>query len=149
MTSLAHALIGATIAAKFPHSMGLVAGISLFTHFACDCIPHWDLGTNWRLRPRTVTGLLALGETALAVGGTFFLFVHFVPSAFTLLVAIIFSLLPDWLEAPYFILLPKAPKIFYYIYKMQSVVHEKLCWPWGILTQIATVAAFLIVGFAI
>ena len=146
MTSISHALIGAAIAAKIPDPI-LAGSLSLITHFVCDAIPHWDLGTNWRLRPRVITGFLAILETLSAILISFSLFAYFVPNKFTLLVAIICSLIPDWLEAPYYLLMPKSPKIFYYLYKAQSLVHERLDAPWGVITQVTVVLAFLFVGF--
>ncbi len=140
MTSISHALIGASIAAKI-HNPAAAAGISLITHFLCDTIPHWDLGTNWRLRPKLVTGILAIGETLIAIFGTFFIFSGTI-APLTLAIAIIFSLIPDWIEAPYFFLIP-TPRFFYYVYKVQSTVHEKLQAPWGIVTQIAVVGLFM------
>lgn len=145
MTSISHALIGAAIAAKItdPLSASLLA---FGTHFVCDGIPHWDLGTNWRLRPRIVTGTLAIAETLTAIFGTFFLFKNLV-NPWVLALAIFFSLVPDWLEAPYYMLIPHSPKIFYYLYKVQSLVHEKMQAPWGVVTQVIVVGAFLWVGF--
>ena len=146
MTSISHALIGAAIAAKIPDPV-LAGFLAVVTHFVCDAIPHWDLGTNWRLRPRVITGALAILETLAAIAISFSLFVRFVPNQFTLIVAIIASLAPDWLEAPYYLLMPHPPKIFYYLYKVQSLIHERLETPWGVLTQVAVVAAFLLIGF--
>lgn len=148
MTALSHALIGAAIAAKIPHPE-LAAGVAVATHLICDAVPHWDLGTNWRLRPKAITGILAICETLLAILVSYWLFSRFVPSQMVLGVAIVFSLIPDWLEAPYFILQPHPPKIFYYIYKGQSLMHERLQAPLGVITQIVVVAAFLIVGFMV
>lgn len=146
MTSIAHALIGAAIAAKIPDP--IIAGTLAFaTHFICDAIPHWDLGTNWRLRPKFVTGSLAILETLIALFIPYLLLVRFVPNSTTLTVAIIASLVPDWLEAPYYILMPNSPKFFYYMYKMQSVIHERMQAPWGVVTQASVAGAFLIVGF--
>ncbi|KKS41406.1 MAG: hypothetical protein UV61_C0008G0119 [Candidatus Gottesmanbacteria bacterium GW2011_GWB1_43_11] len=146
MTSISHALIGAAIAAKItdPVTAGTLAFI---THFVCDAIPHWDWGTNWRKRPRAVTGTLAVSETLIALFGTYFIFNSLVPSSSTLTITVLLSLLPDWLEAPYYLLLPHPPKFFYYMYRFQSFVHERLQAPWGILTQTAVVMAFLYVGF--
>jgi len=145
MTSISHALIGAAIAAKVPDPT-LAATIAFGTHFVCDAIPHWDWGTNWRLRPRAVTGFLAITETFVALVGTFMLFYKLV-NPMVLAIAIFFSLIPDWLEAPYYLLMPKSPKIFYYLYKAQSLIHERLDAPWGVITQITVVFAFLFVGF--
>lgn len=148
MTSISHALIGAAIAAKVtdPVTAGCVA---FGLHFLCDAIPHWDLGTNWRLRPRAVTGSLAIAETLVGVFGTFLLFQYLVPNQLVLIIAIVTSLLPDWLEAPYYMLMPHAPKFFYYIYKMQSKMHNKLQAPWGIVTQVVVAGLFLVWGFVL
>ncbi len=145
MTSISHALIGAAIANRI-HNPAAAATISFATHFFCDAIPHWDLGTNWRLRPKIVTGTLAIVETLIALFGTYALFSEITPHL-TLALAIIFSLLPDWLEAPYYLLLPTPPKFFYYSYKLQSYFHERLGWPLGAITQASVVAIFLWVGF--
>ena len=89
MTSISHALIGAAIAAKIADPV--IAGTLAFgTHFVCDAIPHWDLGTNWRSRPKRVTGVMAIGETLLALTLGYFLFAPYVPNQFTLLVAVVF-----------------------------------------------------------
>ncbi len=145
MTSISHALIGASIAAKVgnPYLTGVLA---LVTHFVCDAIPHWDLGTNWRSRRRLVTGLMAIAETLFAIIFTYLIFRNLVKPTI-LLMAIFFSLVPDWAEVPYYILLPQPPKIFYWIYKAQSLVHSKLNHPAGIITQALVVIAFLLVGF--
>ncbi|MEK7165882.1 MAG: hypothetical protein AAB874_03705 [Patescibacteria group bacterium] len=147
MTSISHALIGAAIASRVgdPMAAGILAVI---THFVCDAIPHWDLGTNWRQRPRLVTGSLAILETLVAIFGTFILFFRNVPPLL-LLSTLVFSLIPDWLEVPYYLMLPNSPKIFYWIYKAQSLIHSKLQAPAGVATQIAVVTAFLIVGFVL
>lgn len=148
MTSLSHALIGAAIAAKIGDPVSAMV-IAFGTHFICDAIPHWDLGTNWRLRPKVITGTLAVVETLIAIFLPFFLFRNFVPNEFTLSLAIMMSLLPDWLEAPYYLLMPNSPKFFYYMYKGQSLLHERLEAPWGVITQVVVVGLFLIVGFVL
>lgn len=147
MTAISHALIGASIAAKV--SSPLAAGsIAFGTHFLCDIVPHWDFGTNWRLRPKIVTGALAIAETLIALIGGYFLFTSLVPNQMTLAIAIVASLLPDWLEAPYYIF-PKAPRIFYHLYKIQSRLHSRMQAPAGIYTQIIVVGLFLIIGFVL
>lgn len=146
MTSISHALIGASIAARINNP--LAAGvISLISHFTCDAIPHWDLGTNWRQRPKIVTGTLAILETLIALLGTYFLFVSRVRSTEVLFVCLIMSLIPDWLEVPYYLLLPNSPKSFYWIYKVQSLIHSRLQAPMGVITQIVVVGLFLWIGF--
>lgn len=145
MTAVSHAIIGATISIKVPQLIPCIV-LSFVTHFICDAIPHWDLGTNWRLRPKKVTGLLAILETLAAILLVFFIFKFRSPNQFVLSAGILFSLLPDWLEAPYYILMPKSPKLFYYLYKVQSLIHQKLDTPYGIYTQIMVVGIFLLIS---
>lgn len=146
MTSLSHALIGASIAAKIPHPF--VAGaLAFMTHFVCDAIPHWDLGTNWRLRPKVITGTLAILETLFAIFVTLLIFSNFISNQLNLFTTVLLSLAPDWLEVPYYLLLPHPPRLFYYIYKAQSILHSRLKFPEGALTQVVVVVAFLFVGF--
>lgn len=146
MTSITHALIGASIAAK-TNNPYVAAPVALGLHFVADLIPHWDLGTNHRKRPKWVTGSLAIVETLIALTIGIFLFLPYVPSSTTLVVAIIFSLLPDWIEAPYHILKPNAPKFLYYLYKPQSVLHARAQLPWGMVTQVVTAGVALYIGF--
>lgn len=148
MTSISHALIGAAIAARFQDPI-TVSTVAVITHFACDIIPHWDLGTNWRLRPRAVTGVFAMLETLTAVVGTYVVFYSRVPSPRMLVLAIVASLIPDWLEVPYYLTLPRPPKLFQLIYKAQSLLHTRAQKPIGVVTQIVVVAAFLVVGFLV
>ena len=147
MTAISHALIGASLAAGIPHPAVAVAA-SLVAHFVCDAIPHWDIGTNWRLRPKVITGSLAILENIFALWGLFFLFSPFIRNQTVLFLCLAASLVPDWLEAPYYLFPKSAPKIFYHIYKFQSRFHGRLQPPVGILIQIAVVSLFLIFGFA-
>lgn len=145
MTSVSHALIGAAIASRVVDPF-TVAVIAFTTHFVCDAIPHWDLGTNWRGRSKRITGTLAIAETMIAVFGSYLLFMNFVPNKFALALGIFFSVLPDLLQAPYY-MFKNAPSICVISHNAQSAIHERLQAPWGVLTQVATVAAFLWVGY--
>lgn len=146
MTSVSHALIGAAIAAKIPDT-NLAGTVAIATHLLCDAIPHWDLGTNWRVRPRYITGVLAILETLFAVFGTIVFFSSRVPYLNHLTIVVLLSLIPDWFEVPYYLTMPNSPKPFYYIYRLQSMIHSKLQAPWGIFTQMVIVGVFLGVGF--
>lgn len=153
MTATAHALVSGAIASKFadPASASV---LSLLSHYIMDSIPHWDFGTNWRLRPKSVTGTLAIGETLLGIGLAFWLFSKSA-SVVTLGVSIFASLLPDWIETPWYIFFAnakkKAPssragfleKVSYRIYKIQNGLHSKAQLPFGLITQIITVGFFL------
>lgn len=153
MTSTAHALVAGAIASKF--SDPVTAGsLALLSHYLMDSIPHWDFGTNWRTRAKKITGMFAIFETMFAIGVTYY-FYGDIP-LFLLTTTVAASLLPDWLETPWYIFFAHqkkhAPstsatlleKISYRIYKTQNLFHAKAQAPLGIITQVVTVAFFLV-----
>ncbi len=154
MTATAHALVAGAIASKFPDPT-VAATLALSSHFIMDTIPHWDVGTNWRNRPKYVTGILAIAETLTGIVVGLLVYNQHAPIQ-TLLIAIIFSILPDWLEAPWYIFFatPKhtAPsahaslveQVSFWIYKGENFFHTRAGFPLGVFTQIGTVAFFLI-----
>lgn len=154
MTATAHALVAGAIATKFtdPATASLLA---LTSHFIMDAVPHWDVGTNWRLRHKNTTGLLAIIETLIGILIAYYFFGN--RAAFPLLsLSIFFSLLPDWLETPWYIFFAHQKKrepaknagffekLSFRIYKTENAFHTKAQFPFGVITQIATVAFFLI-----
>ena len=155
MTATAHALVAGAIAAHFGNPVYALP-IALTSHFVMDSIPHWDFGTNWRNRPKTQTGVYAIAETLFGMGLAILIF-HSTVAFPLLLVTIIASLLPDWLEAPWYILYAKTDKhgpstkagvlekFSYAFYKIPNAFHSKANLPFGILTQIVTVWFFFVV----
>lgn len=153
MTATAHALVAGAIAAHFTNPAA-AAGIALTSHFVMDSVPHWDFGTDWRSRPKHETGVLAITETLFGIGIALFVF-HSTVAPLLLLSTIIASLLPDWLEAPWYIFFAKTDKhgpskyagimerLAYGFYKIPSVFHSKTTLPFGIITQVVTVIFFL------
>lgn len=155
MTATAHALVSGAIVAAIPNptiSLPLVFA----SHFIMDAVPHWDFGTNWRSRSKFDTGAIAILDTVIGFTVAYFVFGGKV-SLPILLSAAILGNLPDWLEAPYYIffasqnkkaLTEKASiweKITYRIYKLENVFHTKATFPFGVFTQVATVAFFLLI----
>jgi hypothetical protein len=73
-----------------------------------------------------------------------------------LLLAVALGNLPDWLEAPYYLFFAKPDKkgptktsgfweqLTYKIYKLENIFHSKAPAPFGVYTQIATVAFFFL-----
>lgn len=153
MTSTAHALVAGAIAARFNDPVTSVS-LALISHYVMDSIPHWDFGTNWRFRPKKITGLLAIAETLLGIWLSYVLFRSTVPLALWT-VTVGASLLPDWIETPWYIFFAHQKKhapddraslaetISFKIYKTQSFFHAKAQLPLGILTQIVTVGFFI------
>ena len=73
MTSTAHTLVGGAIAAAIPNPY-IALPLILASHFLMDCIPHWDMGTNWRSRSKKETGALAIIETLMGITIAYFLY---------------------------------------------------------------------------
>ncbi len=153
MTSTAHALVAGAIASKFTDPVTSTS-LALLSHYIMDSVPHWDFGTNWRFRPKKITGLLAIAETLLGIWLSYVLFRSTVPLALWT-VTVGASLLPDWIETPWYIFFAHHQKhapdgraslaetISFKIYKAQSFFHAKAQLPLGIITQVVTVIFFL------
>lgn len=153
MTATAHTLVAGAIAAKFTDPTA-AASLALLSHFIMDSIPHWDIGTSWRNRPKEITGILAILETSVGLGIGYYIFGALAPQG-TLILTMIFSLLPDWLETPWYIfyaspkhILPTRKAGFwenltYRIYKAENFFHTRAEFPVGVLTQVVTVIFFL------
>ena len=154
MTATAHAIVAGAIATKFPDPI-VALPIAFISHFIMDTVPHWDIGTNWRDRSKHTTGVLAVGETIIGATLAYLLFSSKVAPAL-LAATIVVSILPDWLETPWYIFFahqkkhePAAKagfweKLSFAIYKTENVFHTKTQFPLGVLTQVATVLFFLI-----
>lgn len=152
MTATAHALVAGAIASKFPDPL-TASSLAFTSHFIMDAIPHWDMGTHWRLRGKFTTGVLAIGETILGITVAYLVFGGKVGLPL-LAIAVFLSLLPDWLETPWYIFFASAthnkPKknasfwerLTYRVYKLENVFHAKANFPFGLLTQIITVVFF-------
>jgi hypothetical protein len=152
MTATAHALVSAAIARAVPNPY-LAIPLAVASHFIMDAVPHWDIGTDWRARTKKITGALAIAETVLGITLAYFLFRGKVETPL-LLSAIIAGELPDWLEAPWYIFFAKKngpakkfgfwERLTYNIYRWENVFHSKTDLPFGLITQIAIVAFFLL-----
>ena len=153
MTATAHALVAGAIAAKFSDPL-TASVLALSSHYIMDSIPHWDFGTNWRMRSKTATGAFAIAETVFGMGLSWYIFGGGAPFI-TFTSALVASLLPDWAEAPWYMFFANAKKkepsaranslekLFFGAYKLQNKFHTKAQFPFGLVTQVATVAFFL------
>jgi hypothetical protein len=141
MTITAHALVGGAIAAAIPNPM-LGFSLALLSHPLLDIIPHWDEGWNWRKKGKIRLFAECFIDLSIGVLLTY-LFFGSVP-VWYLLLAIFGSILPDLLEAPY-LFLGWRFRPFCWFYKMQSNIQGKVRLPWGILTQVATVALVIFI----
>jgi len=154
MIATAHALVAGAIASRVQNPY-LAASLTLSSHFVMDSIPHWDFGTNWRSRPKWVTGAISIAETLLGITVAYFLFRQKVPAPI-LLTMIAISILPDWLETPYYIFFarrnksgpaknaPFLEKLTYRIYKIENKYNTKTTPIVGTITTILTVIFFVL-----
>jgi len=141
MTITAHALVGGAIAAAIPNpALGFLLAVA--SHPILDIIPHWDEGWGWRDKPKVRLFAECIIDASVGFLLTYFLFGS-VPLPY-LLLSIFGSILFDVMEAPYLLLGMKG-KPWCWFYKMQSRIQGKVRLPWGILTQVATVALFIFV----
>lgn len=153
MTATAHALVAGAVASRFANPATAVT-LALISHYIMDSIPHWDIGTNWRTRAKNITGGLAVIETLFGISLSYMLFRSSVP-LFLWAITVGASLLPDWLETPWYILFshhdkhtPVAhasvfEKLSFKMYKIQNIFHAKTQLPLGLITQVVTVGFFL------
>lgn len=154
MTATAHALVAGAIANRLGNPY-LAIPLAFCSHFVLDSIPHWDFGTNWRNRSKNATGAFAIFDTVLGLTVAYFIFAAKQPGI-PLLLTLIVSVLPDWLEAPWYIFFANHTKtepsknagffekLTFRIYKLENRFHSKAQAPLGIITQVATVAFFLL-----
>lgn len=154
MMATAHLLVAGAIAAKVQQPI-LAPILAFSSHFLLDSIPHWDFGTNWRKRSKFATGAFAIGETVIGFILAFFIY-HTKVSPIVLLISLFLSIVPDWIEAPWYIFFAdptrKGPKkdanflerLFYGYYKCTNRMHTKGTFPAGLISQIVTVAFFVL-----
>lgn len=157
MMAMAHTLVSGAIASRIGDPV-LAPTLALTSHFILDSIPHWDFGADWRKRTKLTTGVFAICDTLFAFGIAWYLY-HTTSSPHILLSCLILSVLPDWLEAPWYIFFANPKRIglkpqasilersCYGFYKLTNVAHAKAQFPWGVITQIVTVLFFLLLLF--
>lgn len=144
MTATAHALIGASIAAKIANPY-LAIPIAISSHFVADLVPHWDAGTNHKKKTTLRLKLEATADVLLGFVLAYAIFWQLVDPVY-LFVMIIAAQLPDWLEAPSWMFNIKIPPFSWMDYlghKLQS----RMQLPWGLITQVVTVG--ILVFFAL
>lgn len=150
MFAASHALVGGAIVKMIPDPK-ISLPLAFLSHFFLDAIPHWDFITNLEdqerdyppsvetLVPksqRTAIIIKTVLEFSVGVGLSFYLFRSVNPVYLAL--GIIFAQLPDYLEAPYlFFKINFPPSVV--IKKIQTTLHSRLSFPWGLLTQLAIV----------
>lgn len=146
MTATGHALIGTIIAAKVGNP-ALAIPIAIGSHFLADSLPHWDTGTNRKLKSRKAFFTETMLDVLLGFVLSWLLIVWIFPSTSLIyaFLIIIMAQLPDWLTAPYlFFNLNFFP--FKNIYHFQKIFDNKLDRPWGVINQVAVIITLIVLG---
>lgn len=143
MTATAHALIGASIAAKITNPI-IGIPLAIVSHFAADLVPHWDAGTNHKNKSLMRLKFEATLDVLLGFALVLLIFRSMaVANPLYLFSMVIAAQLPDWLEAPSWMFGFKIPPFSWMDYlghKLQS----RLQLPWGLVTQVVTVGLLVI-----
>lgn len=136
MLNVSHALIGASIASQFPDpKIGIP--LAYLSHHLADLVPHWDFHIRHNGFSKTKTLAVALVDTFEGLLLGWLVFGHEVALPY-LLVVMLASQAPDWVEGPYHVFNWKFPP-FSWIKKTQSFFHHKWDLPWGLLSQTGVV----------
>jgi hypothetical protein len=137
MTATAHMLVGGAMAASFPNpALGLT--LAAASHPLMDIIPHWDCCLNWRKKTKTKLFIEASLDVIIGFSLSYLLFGQFI-NFWYFIACLAASLIWDIFEVPYWLLDWRFPP-FGWFYKIQSKMQGKLQLPWGIITQLVTVA---------
>jgi len=138
MLATTHAITGALIASQATTSeIGFIAAIA--SHPLLDLFPHWDLHTRHSHKTKITIIWTSLLDAGIGFAIGWLLFKNTV-SLSVLFVTMFLSQIFDWIEAPYHVFdwqfFPFAT-----IKKIQHYWHSKLQFPWGLLPQLAILAA--------
>lgn len=148
MTATAHAIVGAAIATKIPNPF-ISIPLAFLSHFVCDKIPHWDVMTNRasKSKRQIFTQSLIDAILSLVLVSALFYFAFQNSDPVNIFLCAFSAQLPDWLEIPYTVFHWNIP-FSKADYQFQKWLHDiffdsRLSAPWGVFTQLATVAIFL------
>ncbi len=102
MLSISHGTLGAFIAAKIGNPL-IAAPLIIASHFACDYIPHWDVGqglTKKKKSPSAAFYQELLFDLPLSLLLIYFFFQINHPFDYRIWLGWFLGLLPDFIEAP-------------------------------------------------
>ncbi len=140
MTATAHALIGASIAARVTNPI-IGIPLAILSHFLADLVPHWDAATNRRKKSVFRLRAEATADVLLGFALSFIIFRNAVNPNY-LFVIVIAAQLPDWIEAPFLMYNLNVPP-FSWMYQISHKLQSRMQLPWGLVTQIVSVGAIV------
>lgn len=142
MTATAHALVGGAIASAIPNP-ALGIPLAFLSHPILDMIPHWDLGIGWRKKNKITLFAESVLDLAVGIVVAYFIFGQNLNPIY-FLSCIFFSEVWDILMMPYLLWGWDFPP-FSTAYSWQHKIQANTKLPWGILTQVATVASVVLI----
>ena len=109
MTATGHAIIGTVIAVKVGNP-ALAIPLALVSHLAADAFPHWDEGTNSKLKTKNRLFGEAFFDVIFGFTISYLLVFFLFPQINILYVflVVVFAQLPDWITAPYYFWNPRV-----------------------------------------
>ena len=144
MTATGHAIIGTVIAAKIGNPT-LAIPLAMASHLVADMIPHWDVATNRRQKGKDRVFKEAIVDELLGFVLGYLLIQFLFPQTNLIyaFIIIIFAQIFDWLFAPYYFFGVQA---FKWAYDFGKKTNKELDKPWGIINQIALIAALVVLA---
>ncbi|EKD86817.1 MAG: hypothetical protein ACD_37C00136G0002 [uncultured bacterium] len=149
MTATGHAVIGTVIAAKIGNP-ALAIPLALASHVAADFFPHWDTGFERYKKSENIFIRNSVVDVIMSFTLSFLLVYFLFPQtsyayAFIMVIAAQFF---DWATAPYLFLKWNFPP-FTWAYRFQMLFDRPMAKPWGVIGQVAVLAAlvFLAIKF--
>ena len=148
MLETPHVFIGAAIASKIPNPL-IAIPLAFASHFIMEMIPHWNPHLNSETEKfgqptRRSTVITAIDSTLALTSGSFIAYQALpnVGQAILILACSFAAVLPDVMEGPYFFLKMRTNLIKKWISFQKSLQNDTTAF-WGLLTQLATIAAVI------
>lgn len=135
-----HSLAGVVVASEIPNPL-IAWPVALLSHFALDCMPHWDFFTHG-VRLNKITRLAILGDFLIGLLLGLFFALRTPANAFNIVGACFFANFPDGLSAVWLFTQWK-PGLVALNLKIQSRLNFKSPLPWGM------VVPFLLAGVSL
>jgi heme/copper-type cytochrome/quinol oxidase subunit 4 len=149
MLETPHVAVGAAIATKIPNPF-LAIPLAFASHFVLEHVPHWNphlvSETKKYGAPTKKSIVIIAFDVSLALVTGSLIAWQVMPNkahAITIMFASFASVLPDLIEAPYFFLHMRTKFLKDWLTLQKSLQVDTTVF-WGLLTQLATIAAAIL-----
>ncbi len=148
MLETPHIFVGAAIASKVPNPIAAIS-ISFLSHFVLELVPHWNPHINTEMKAhghitkQSMAIIIADAVLALVSGFIISLNPPGNTNPYVILACCFASILPDLVEAPYFIFHYKHKILATWLKWQKALQNDASPLP-GLLTQLATIMAVVV-----